>query len=97
VRWHGDQVDVFLAGEFHDFGGGVAVQQQAAHVEAGDGIGFKGVEVAFGLFRACAVDIHQHGARDLHGTEFGVQGRQRVGEDELAVEVEGEVPGITYG
>ena len=92
---HRDQVDAFLVGEFHDFGCGLAVEQEPAHVESGERVEFEGVEVAFGLVRTRTVDIHQHGPGNLY-SEFGVQGWQDVGEDELGAEVKGEIAGVVY-
>ena len=96
VRRHRDQVDVLLTGQLDNLGGGVAVQQEAADVEAGQRTWFEGAQVAFGLFGAGAKDIHQHGAGDLH-TVFGVQRRQYVGEDEFGLEVEGEFARVVHG
>ena len=95
VGRHRDQVDAFLVGEFDDFGCGLAVQHEPAHVESGERVEFEGVQFAFGLVRTRTVDIHQHGPGNLY-SEFGVQRWQDVGEDELGAEVKGQIPGVVY-
>ena len=51
---------------FHNLGGGVAVEQEAAHIQSGERLRLEGIQIAFGLVCARAVDIHQHGPGDLH-------------------------------
>jgi hypothetical protein len=93
---HGDEIDGFVVREADEFGGRIAIEDDAADGDAGELIGEEGVEFTGGLITAGAINVDEHGAGDI-GAEVGMEVGEDVREDEFGLAMSGEITGVMGG
>src|SRR5262249_11507187 len=96
---HDDQVGVLRMSQIDDRSSGIAVENERASAGLRQVRLRECAKLTLGLFRAAALDVGQHGARDFHAAHVREQGSEDVNENDFRREMgrqHGGVAGWAY-